>query len=801
MRFLTNLTLGKKITLLTTIGLLLGVGIFSSLGMRAVNEATETMLQDRLTTARLVADYVDEALGRALSELENTARTVGDGGEENLETQVTALENIYSRLLIYIHGVYYFDEAGKLTWSQPEASEITGARIDDYPGISRLVAGGGSGISGMAEAPVTGVPVIFLASTAQDVGQGTGVLVVAIDLAQSSIGGFVRPIRLGETGYVEIVDQNGIVVSRTEPGPRLAPFEKSDHSGRFAALISAGEPAQGVCHTCHEPEQTVAKKDVLAFVPLSKAQWGVVIRQAEEEALAPTNALRQNLLLFGVGLVTIALMFVAITTRDIGSRIRALTAASKKIAEGDLVSPVTTLGKDEVGILAQTLDDMRIKLKTSYGELEQKTGELASLLSVSEILTSASELPNLLEAVVAKAVEIIAGTDAGVLLLESAESGGLRVQCAVGLDKKSLSEFSYRSDGSAGADSSPGVTSGEQKGLSREAASAFFRYGVLADRVQSSIIAEVPHRARYCGSLIMMSFRNEQAFSESDQRLLQTIADYITIAIERAQLTKEAEEAHALHEADRLRSHFISSVSHELRTPLTLIKGYSTSLLRQNVSWGEETQREFLQIIDEKTDELRDLIDKLLQSAKLEAGALKLGKEPVLIPWLARKVAEDLASRLKKHKIDIRFEPSFPVIEADQRLVEQVLRNLVENAIKYSPEGGEIVVAGEAKDGEIQVSVSDRGVGIPAEHQDRVFERFYRVDNPLTRGASGSGLGLSITRGHVEAHGGRVWLESTVGKGSKFYFSLPLELVPGSERKPGVKRDNEAEKHNTTGRR
>ncbi|MEE8420155.1 MAG: ATP-binding protein [Dehalococcoidales bacterium] len=788
MRFLTNLTLGKKITLLTTIGLLLGVGIFSSLGMRAVNEATETMLQDRLTTARLVADYVDEALGRALSELENTARMVDGGGEENLAAPVTALENIYSRLLIYTQGVYYFDETGNLTWSQPEAPEIIGTRIDDYPGISRLVVEGGSGISGMAEAPVTEVPVIFLASTTKTGDEDTGVLVVAIDLARSSIGGFVRPIRLGETGYVEIVDQNGIVVSRTEPGPRLAPFEKSDHSGRFAALISAGEPAQGVCHTCHEPE-TVAREDVLAFMPLSQAQWGVVIRQAEEEALAPTNALRQNLLFFGVGLVTIALMLVAITTRDIGSRIRTLTAASKKIAEGDLVSPVTTPGKDEVGILAQTLDDMRIKLKTSYGELEQKTGELASLLSVSEILTSASELPNLLEAVVAKAVEIIAGTDAGVLLLESAESGGWRVQCAVGLDKKSLVEFTYNPDANAGADSSPEMTGREQKGLSGETARAFLSYGVLAGRVQSRIIAEVLHRNRYCGSLIMISFKDEQAFSESDQRLLQTIADYIAIAIERAQLTKEAEEAHALHEADRLRSHFISSVSHELRTPLTLIKGYSTSLLRQNVSWGEETQREFLQIIDEKTDELRDLIDKLLQSAKLEAGALRLVKEPVLIPLLARKVAEDLTIRLKKHNIDIRFEPAFPVVEADQRLVEQVLRNLVENAIKYSPEGGEIIVAGEVEDGEIQVSVSDSGVGIPAEHQDRVFERFYRVDNPLTRGASGSGLGLSITRGHVEAHDGRVWLESTVGKGSKFYFSLPLETAPGSQRKPGIERD------------
>jgi len=431
-----------------------------------------------------------------------------------------------------------------------------------------------------------------------------------VDIAESSIGGFIQPVRLGQTGYVEIVDQNGVVVARTNPGPRLAPFEQSDHSGRFAALIAAGKPARGVCHTCHETEQKVEKRDVLAFVPLSAAPWGVVVRQSEEEALAPSRELRQSLLLFGVGLVTVALAFVFVTTRDVGSRIQTLTTASRKIAEGDLISPVSSLGRDEVGILAQTLDDMRVKLRTSYVELEQKT--------------------------------------------------------------------------------------------------------------------------------------------------------------------KEAEQARALQEADRLRSEFISSVSHELRTPLTLIKGYSTSLLRENVKWDRESQREFLQIIDDKTDELRDLIDKLLQSAKLEAGALKLEKEPVLMPRLVEKVVEDLTSRGKNHRFALKFPAPFPVVEADARAVEQVLRNLVENAIKYSPYGTEIVIGGEVKDGQVVVRVSDSGRGIPKEHQDRVFERFYRGDSTMTQGIHGSGLGLFICEGHVEAHGGSIWLESSPGAGSTFFFSLPL---------------------------
>jgi K+-sensing histidine kinase KdpD len=254
--------------------------------------------------------------------------------------------------------------------------------------------------------------------------------------------------------------------------------------------------------------------------------------------------------------------------------------------------------------------------------------------------------------------------------------------------------------------------------------------------MKDSIYAEVLHRDRCVGGLVIFNFRHEKAFSDSDLRLLQAIADDIAIALEREQLAKEADEARALYEADRLRSQFISSVSHELRTPLTIIKGYATSLLRQNVSWDKETQLDFLKTIDEKTDELRDLIDKILQSAKLEAGALRLEKEPLLLPRVARKVVEENIPRTKKHQFIVQFPPSFPVVEADARCIEQVIRNLVENAVKYSPDGGDIVISGQVGDGEIVVSISDKGVGIPQKSQDKIFERFFRgiALNPLYTG-------------------------------------------------------------------
>ncbi len=377
MTFLSKLTLKKRITLLTASGLFLGVAIFSYLGIRAVDQATETMLQDRLTTAGLVADYVDESLERALTELKTTAQMIeGNGTKGEFEHQMEALDDTYSRLSIYTYGIYLLNEEGQLVWSKPEVA-AEGSDISLHPIIDQAVKSNEAGISGLISIPTTDTPAVLLYSPTKEGQRGSkGVLVVAIEPTKSSIGGFIQPLRLGNTGYVEIVDQNGIVVARTEPGPKLIPFEKSDHSGRFAELIARREPSRGVCHTCHEPEQKVIKRDVMAFVPLSSADWGIVIRQSEEEALAPVRELRQSLLVFGVVLVAFAFLFVAVTTRDVVNRIRMLAATSRRIAEGDLTSPVSRSGNDEISMLADDFDDMRVKLMESQEKLKQAYQEV-----------------------------------------------------------------------------------------------------------------------------------------------------------------------------------------------------------------------------------------------------------------------------------------------------------------------------------------------------------------------------------------------------------------------------------------
>ena len=259
------------------------------------------------------------------------------------------------------------------------------------------------------------------------------------------------------------------------------------------------------------------------------------------------------------------------------------------------------------------------------------------------------------------------------------------------------------------------------------------------------------------------------------------MADLIALAFENDRLREQLQAERSLNEGNRLKAELISTLAHEMRTPLTSIKGYSTALLMEEASFSPESQREFLQIIDEETDVLQDLIRDLLESSIIDAGLLKLEPQPVRLHRLARDVVEDAARRNSRHRFLVDFPAGFPLVEADPRRVEQVLRNLLDNAVKYSPEAGLVVVRGEALANEVVISVADQGVGIAPEDLNRLFEKFFRVKTGLGRHVVGSGLGLPIARTIVESHGGRIWAESQVGQGSTFYFTLPLARPAASE--------------------
>lgn len=231
----------------------------------------------------------------------------------------------------------------------------------------------------------------------------------------------------------------------------------------------------------------------------------------------------------------------------------------------------------------------------------------------------------------------------------------------------------------------------------------------------------------------------------------------------------------AQKQEEELQNTFISVISHELKTPVSIIKGYAGTLRREDVTFTPEQYREGLAVIEEEADRLARQIQDLLDVSRLTAGGLRLELTDVSLPLLAAEVVRGFAATAgETHQFELRFPDDMPPVRADYERVRQVLTNLVSNAVKYSPDGGAIRIGGWDEQDYAVCYVSDQGIGIPPEEQEAIFRRFYRVDNRLARETQGSGLGLFLTRAIVEAHGGRIWVESQVGKGSRFVFTLPL---------------------------
>src|SRR3990172_3936587 len=391
-------SLHLRVMLLVAIGLAGVVAALTVSALLPVNQSIDRTLDERRALAKITARQADLVVRQGLQALEEATLSEGfDPGDSDLGAEQMALRRALSGSPF--SRVYVTDQRGDVVWTEPPMESMRGLNFVAFAPEATLVLDGGKPtVSGLSSAVGDGKPVVSIAAPVRDAGGGPpGPAGGGRSPTGSELTEIVRPGALGDTGYAQLVDSRGNVLASTREGQLLA---RSDHEGQIASLIEQGRTTSGTCHDCHgvagrEERET----DVMAFAPLDTAPWGVLIRQSEDEALAPARDLRERVVLFGVPAFLVALLLAWVTARSVLRPIGVLTTAARRIAGGDLSQPVPDLGKDEVGGLARTFEAMRVRLKQSLEgiqswnrQLEDRVHERTRELEASrDSLRSAAE--------------------------------------------------------------------------------------------------------------------------------------------------------------------------------------------------------------------------------------------------------------------------------------------------------------------------------------------------------------------------------------------------------------------------
>lgn len=419
--------------------------------------------------------------------------------------------------------------------------------------------------------------------------------------------------------------------------------------------------------------------------------------------------------------------------------------------------------------------------------------ELRVLTRVAKALATPSALPDLLQAVMQEISPLLAPSEYGVLLLWDPSEGLFRAQavCGKGLrNPEALNALALRrgeaitgkvfETGRPQALLSPEAVQAWMVDMQPQNREAFQR--ALGDGKHVSSVVATPlstGEIRY-GVLLLGSAGRAGQLTAEDLPVLESLAELVALAIHRARIEEESAVAREVEVAGLLRAEALATLSHELRTPLAAIKGYSTALLLEEVQWSPEKRADFLHQIDAACDYLESMITDILDSSLIDVGRLTLEYQPVRLVRLVGEVAQEIQRRSEIHHLMVDLPADLPLIDADPRRLQQVLRNILDNAVKYSPQGGLVMIRGELRPLDVVLSISDQGVGISPEDLIPLFEKYFRVKSATGYYVPGTGLGLPVARAIVEAHGGRIWAESKVGEGTTLSFSLPRS-GPSSE--------------------
>lgn len=369
-RFLFSIGLSAKMGLLVVVGTVSMISLFAYLGTGALSESTQRNLQERVILAEMTASYMDALLDNIQSTLTDVA---GDAYWLAPARLDEAMEQTYRRVSFFASRVFVVDQQGQVIASKPIV--LASINLADFPPVSAALSGNAFALSRVVQAHPNLESLLLAATPIRDAsGKITRALVVDLDFNNANTRAFARPIGLGQTGYMDLVAMDGQILVSTRP-ERVG--QQSDHESSLLGMIRDHRQSVSACHDCHTPVvEGVPQAEVLAFAPLDRASWGITIRQSEAEVFASTRLLQTRIFALMTVMLMGALTLVWLTTRSVIVPVQDLTEATQRIAEGDLDSPLRTYAHDEVGVLAKSFDEMRMRLKESTEEIQALNRDL-----------------------------------------------------------------------------------------------------------------------------------------------------------------------------------------------------------------------------------------------------------------------------------------------------------------------------------------------------------------------------------------------------------------------------------------
>lgn len=512
----------------------------------------------------------------------------------------------------------------------------------------------------------------------------------------------------------------------------------------------------------------------------------LVVEQSQAEAFAGNDAVTTAVILMALVVALAAAVIAAFVTRQITRPIVLLTESALRIASGDLSQRVKVTSRDEIGILAYVFNRMASELETLYNNLEAKVAERTRMLQqanyqiqrraiqmqasaeVGQAITSILDPDRLLEEVV-RLIQYRFLYSYVTVYTVNEQTHSLERRAAVG------SAVARRGDTITIDAAHPIAQVFRENVPVIETTPHFAPVGPPTPYTRCEVILPLCMGERTTGVLEVQSTEPE-GLDADDISVLQNVAYQVTVALENARAYEvERKAVQRLKEMDQFKRHFLANMSHELRTPLTNVLGFSRLMLKEGSL--SSRQREDLRIIYHNGQHLLGLINDLLDISQIEAGLMELEFRQVDLRELIHSVMATANALVRgKEEVALREEitPQLPMVRADPARIRQVLLRLLANAAKFTDEG-EIVVRAWAGDSRLYVSVSDTGIGIAHEDQERIFEPFEQGTMENGRRPEGAGLGLRLCKEFIEMHGGRIVVESELGKGSTFTFELPIQ--------------------------